>query len=307
MCLFQPLSSHLLSVVSLLAIYNISNDCLAQMPGLPSPGPIIISQAAPGAGTLTVAAPAAKMNRRVVRGEAGDWGRLEYFQVVLEAPDALISKFPLPNSRPRWALPEASLPMLGDFFAKAGLDAAFITALLDPTSVSKSDGMVYLFPPLDKLEAMPSSVRATVYAELRNYQLNEFQYEPVVIASDDVDDWFHESDLRPELIAKIKQMSYLRGQTLVFSDLPLLLNFVTGEDEGRTLLKACTRTRSLVAKLLLDKKSDLTAIIDYWTTGLNTRRKDLQPMLDSVVDTDGVDGLDLNHMLPPLARKLLMT
>jgi len=89
-----------------------------------------------------------------MRGEVGDGGALKISNVVLEAPDALISKFPLPNSRPRWAFPEAAMPTLADVLSKAGLDAAFVTALLDPATVTKTDGVVFLFPPPDKLEAL---------------------------------------------------------------------------------------------------------------------------------------------------------
>ncbi len=182
-----------------------------------------------------------------------------------------------------------------------------VQAMMVPSSMMKVDGMIHLFPPPGLLAEMSAEMRAKIYADLRQYPANEFQYEPVIIASGNVEDWFDGSDLRPEIIGKIKQWSYMRDQTLVFSDLPLLMNFVKGEDEARQTVKACTRVRSLMVKLLVDKSTNLDAMLDFWTTGLDTRRKDLMPLLQSVATTPGVDGLDINHVLPPLARKLLMT
>jgi len=50
----------------------------------------------------------------------------------------------------------------------------------------------------------------------------------------------------------------MRGQTLVFSDLPLVMNFVTGEAEGRDVARRRARAPAvLIAKLLLDQASDL--------------------------------------------------
>lgn len=59
----------------------------------------------------------------------------------------------------------------------------------------------------------------------------------------------------------------------------------------------------------LDVKGSLSveSIMSYWTTGLGLRRKELEPLLNAAIDTPGVSTLDLGHLLPPLARKLLYT
>jgi hypothetical protein len=224
----------------------------------------------------------------------------------MEAPLSLVEKFPIPNTRSRWAFPASSLPQLHDFFSNAGLDESFIGTLLMKDSVVIDGDMAYLFPPLPSLEAMTSLQRTLVYAELRKYPANEFHVEPVLITSGDVDEWFSSSKLRPEIIAKVKEYTYQRGDTLAFSDLPAVMNYAQGEEEARAMVKAFTRTRALMVKMIVENKEDIETIMTYWTTGLNLRRKDMQPLLESIVDV-GAEKIDVVHMLPPLPRKQLMT
>jgi len=242
----------------------------------------------------------------IVKSAPGPWGRLEYFPVFMEAPMSLVERFPIPSSRPKWAFPASSLPQLPDFLSNAGLEHPVIDAMLAKDAVVLDGDMVFIFPTLSLLESMSSVQRTVIYTELRKYPANEFHAEPVLITSGDVDEWFRSSKLRPEIITKIKQFTYQRGETLAFSDLPAVINYVQGEQEARAIVKAFTRTRALIVKLLIENKADIETVMNYWTTGLNLRRKDMQPLLESIVDV-GAEKIDVVHMLPPLPRKLLMT
>lgn len=250
---------------------------------------------------------AAVKNSKVTVGAEGPWGQLEYYPVYLEAADSMIEKFPLPNSRTRWAFPIAMKPSLAEFFKSAGIDRSFIDAMMNPTSLAETDTSIYVFPPQAMLETMPPGQRGTVYAELRKYPENEFHAEPVLITTGNIDDWFRSSDLKPNILALIKQMSYQRGDTIAFSDLADLMAHAGGEAEARDILKACTRSRGYVVSLRMSPQINVQSMIDYWTTGLNLRRKDIEPLLNSIKDTEGVASVDLMHILPPLPRKLLLS
>ena len=244
---------------------------------------------------------------KVYLSPPGPWGQLEYFPVFLEAPTHLIDQFPIPNTRPRWAFPETQKAELPAHFQKAGLPQPFIDALFAPKSVVTDMGMIYLFPPPLALEAMTPEQRQVIYGELRKYPINEFHAEPVLILSDDIDQWFRTAKLRPELIAKFKQFAYKRGQATAFSDMPALMAYAQSEAESKAIMKALTRTRALMVKLVADEKTNIPEIMKYWTVGLNLRRKDIVPLLQSIVDVEGEDKIDLAHILPALPRKLLMT
>lgn len=237
----------------------------------------------------------------------GPWGKLQCFYVYLEAPKSLVESFALPSSVPRWTFPESMLPSLPDFFAKAGLSKALTETLLKGKSMVKENGLVHLFPPLAELEEISPQTRAIIYTELSKYPENEYQVDPVLIIGTTVEEWYRTSKLRPELINKIKKLSYTRGETTAFSDVSALLNYAQSDSEARTIFKSCTRTRNLMVRLQLDKTSNAEEIIKYWSFGVGIRRKDLEPLVTSIIETDGIADLGISHLLPALPRKLLYT
>lgn len=252
-------------------------------------------------------APAKPSSNSVFEANVGPWGRLLCAYIYLEAPYSLIDNFPLPSPTPRWTFPAERLPELPKLFADAGLSQSFIDVLLSPNQVVKEGALVHLLPPITELENLSPQVRAAIYTELAKYPENEYQADPVLIFGATVDEWYKGSKLRPELVSKIKQLSYSRGETIAFSDIPILLNYAQSDAEARTIFKACTRTRNLMIRLKLDKNTDAEELIKYWSFGVGIRRKDLEPMVQSIIELDGVDDLGLAHILPALPRKLLYT
>ncbi|MHB1081134.1 MAG: hypothetical protein ACYC67_17190 [Prosthecobacter sp.] len=227
--------------------------------------------------------------------------------VYLEAPASLIEEFPLPSPISRWTFPASALNSLPAFFAKAGLSESLIAKILDPKHLVKEGAFVHLLPPLAELEGLTPETRAVIYTELAKYPENEYQADPVLIIGTTVDEWYKGSRLRPEIVSKIKQLSYTRGEATAFSDIPVLLNYAQSDSEARVIFKACTRTRNLMIRLKLDKSSNAEEIIKYWSFGTGLRRKDLEPLVRSIIELDSVDDLGIVHVLPALARKLLYT
>lgn len=237
----------------------------------------------------------------------GPWGNLHCYYVYLEAPKSLVESFALPPTVPSWTFPESALPALPDFFAKAGLSKSLIETLLSPKTLVKENGKVHVFPPLAELEEISPQTRAIIYTELSNIPDNEYHADPVLIIGTTVEEWYRTSRLRPEIISKIKKLSYMRGETIAFSDVSAILNYAQSDSEARTIFKACTRTRNLMVRLKLDKHSNAEEIIKYWSFGVGIRRKDLEPLVQSIIETNGIEDLGISHLLPALPRKLLYT
>ncbi|WP_395740347.1 hypothetical protein [Prosthecobacter sp.] len=254
----------------------------------------------------TAPAPGAQ-NPSVFETHPGPWGKMKCAYVYLEAPASLIEEFPLPSPIPRWTFPASDLPGLPAFLARAGLSQSLIDTLLTSKHLVKEGAFVHLLPPLAELESMTPETRAIIYAELSKHPENEYHADPVLIIGTTIDEWYKGSRLRPELIAKIKRLSYMRGEAIAFSDIPVLLNYAQSDSEARVIFKACTRTRNLMIRLMLDKSANADEIIKYWSLGVGIRRKDLEPLIRSVIELDGVDDLGIVHVLPALARKLLYT
>lgn len=291
----QPLfSSHLCSL--LLTLCLVSGNANGQIGDIPELRPFMSTPAA-----------TSEKKTSVFYANPGPWGKLKCFYIYIEAPQGMVDKFPLPFTKPRWSFAESQLADLPQLFKKAGLPEKMQADLLLPLNTSKSNGMLNLFPNLADLEAMTPAMREVIYPVLAKNPTNDYHTDPVLMTTETVDEWYGTSKLRPELVEKIKQMSYHRGGALAFSDLGALMNYAKSDSEARYIFKAFTRTRSLMVQLELADMTEIAPLLDYWTIGVGIRRKDIEPIMQSVMDTNGVDTLGLTHILPALPRKLLYT
>jgi hypothetical protein len=247
------------------------------------------------------------VNPNVFYLNPGPWGRLRCAYIYLEAPNSLMENFPLPSSHPRWGFAESMKDQLPELFKSANLSQSMITALLDPKTLITADGNVYVFPAIADLMAMTPESRSLIYTELSKNQVNEYHADPVLIVGQEVKEWFRTSKLRPETISLIEQLSYKRGETTAFSDVSVLMNSATSDADARAMFKAMTRTRSIMVKLEVDDDSNLAELTHYWSPAFMNRHKDIEPLIQSIIDTDGIEALPLSHLLPALARKLVYT
>lgn len=307
-CVFGQNHARVLSAVSAICFATsllLSSSSWGQITSAEDLG-IILGQSASQTPTVTLPPPDSSTVTSF-QANPGPWGNLHCFYVYLEAPRSLVESFALPSPVPRWTFPETSLPALPDFFAKAGLSKSLIETLVSSKTLVKENGKVHVFPPLAELEELSPQTRAIIYTELSNYGENEYHADPVLIIGTTVEEWYRTSKLRPEIIAKIKKMSYMRGETIAFSDVSAILNYAQSDSEARLIFKACTRTRNLMVRLKLDKSSNAEEIIKYWSFGVGIRRKDLEPLVQSIIETNGIEDLGVAHLLPSLARKLIYT
>lgn len=238
---------------------------------------------------------------------SGPWGRIEYFYIYLEAPEALMERFPLPSVINRWAVPKAPLPDVGTKLRECGLSEEHTLKLLTSPSTLTEGEWVYLFPPTQMLVEMDEATRLRIYQWLDDYPLNAFHQSPIFFPGGSVDLWAEGSGMHPDHVARIKSLVYERDGIVAFSDVPALLQMAGGEREARSLYRHLTRTRTIMPRLVVEKDTDIAAVMQYWTTGLNLRRKEMEPILRSVQKTPGARHLDLVHLLPALTRKLVFT
>lgn len=235
----------------------------------------------------------------------GPWGKLIGDYIYLEAPAALVENFALPSTQSRWTFQASSEAALPKLFADAGLSEDQIKPLLG--SIVREGDYVHVLPTIDFILGLPTGSRSLIYTELSKVPSNEYHVDPVLIFGTSVEEWYRTSKLRPELVQKIKQLSYIRGETIAFSDIPALLHFAQSDTEARAIFKACTRTRSLMVRLLLDKDTNVPELLSYWSFGVGIRRKDIEPIIQSIIESDTLNDLGLTHILPAQPRKLLFT
>lgn len=239
--------------------------------------------------------------------KAGPWGRLHCYYFYLEAPDSIVARVPLPDTQPRWRIPEAELEAFRGAITQSSLPAESVAALFDSRKVIRLKERAYLFPSHEMIERMTEADRQLIYPMLSSYTGNELYEFPLFFLSGSVDEWAQGSGLRDELVATIRALSYHRGNTLAFSDIPTLFSKAASDAEVQFVKKKLTRTRTFIARLELDSDSNLPGILDYWATGLNLRRKELDPLFSATAALPGIQFLDIVHLLPALPRKLLHT
>lgn len=237
----------------------------------------------------------------------GPWGAIQYYFFYLEAPQFLIDAFPLPNPRTRWAVPTSNEAEFRSLLDEVFMTSEARAALADSANVGVADGLYAVFPPAFVITSLDSTARATLYQYLAQFEVNPEIRDPIRIFSGSVDEWADGLGIRPELISLMEEMCFMRNGLLNFADIPFLISQAKTQDEARAIQRHSSRVRTMVVRLDLKNLGEMGPMIDYWTTGLGLRRKQIEPIIESGIKTPGVAGLDLVHLLPPLARKLLYT
>ena len=237
----------------------------------------------------------------------GPWGALNYFYFYLEAPMHLIEVFPLRNPRTRWAVPLEFEAEFRAILEGAPLSASQRSLLFNPDNLGVGDGLYAIFPPREVLETISHEARGEIYNYLSRFDVNVDIANPVRVRSGSVEEWAHGTEIRPELVELMSAMTYMKGGLMLFGDFPHLISLAKSDEEARILQKHSSRVRSMVIRLDVKSSPSVEEIMPYWTTGLGLRRKEIEPLIQAAMDTPGVTGLDLVHLLPPLPRKVLYT
>lgn len=244
---------------------------------------------------------------QIYQADAGPWGALSYYYFYLEAPAHLVDFFPPRSPRTRWAVPSDLQDELYGVIDSADLPQELLKTLHNPNIVGTGGGIFALFPPSEMVAALTTESRAKIYNYLSRFDCNPDIRYPVRIRSGSVDEWASGTTIRPELVDVMRAMAYNQGNLLVFGDMPHLYSLARSDDEAKMLQKHSSRTRSMMVSLDVKKSGSIESLLNYWTTGLSLRRKEIEPLLVAAASTPGISGVDLVHLLPPLPRKLLYT
>lgn len=245
--------------------------------------------------------PPARDDSGVMKAPAGAWGDLEYHYIYLEASEHVVSHFKMPAATPKWTFVGKSLDEIAALFEAARVPEDWIRMWMRQPCLMEGAGVVHILPPMEHLEALMPEQRALIFSELAKHPENEFHRDPVFITSGSVEEFLRHTGISQENATWFGRMCYRRGRVLCFSDLPALLARARNSSEAMRFMKLCTRTRGIVARLRVTDQTDFQAVMNYWSDG--ERRKDVLPILLSLADLR--NSIDLIHLLPPLARKLL--
>lgn len=241
----------------------------------------------------------------VHRCQPGPWGELEYHYLYLEAPMSTVELINVPSRNAVWSFPGKSAEEIHEFLINSGAPVEEVNSCLEYSVAYQTGGIFKFFPSAELISDLEPKARETIYAELRRWPENKSYHSPVVIASGDVYDWFRNSGLKEETIAHIDKLSYPLGNARGFSDVSTVVRGLYNDEEELALLKALTRTRSLILSLRIRPDTDTALLKRYWSAGYKS--KDVVTIFDAVARIEGLETIDVTRLLPPTPRKYVYT
>lgn len=236
-------------------------------------------------------------------GQPGPWGELEYARINIEPTDEFVLAEEAALGKTCWYFEGQTREQVLGLCRELGLTEAQQSNLRESGSWTVAPDGVIVMPPGDLIMSLAPEVRARLYAGLGRSARNNLQVWPFAYRQGGFADWFDNSGLAENTMALVKQVVYQRGVALCVSDAPELCARISDPDERQRLIKALSRTSSLLMKVRVRPDTDVKALTAYWGRGWHV--KDIEPLLASLTKVPGSITLDVAHLLPPFARKRL--
>jgi hypothetical protein len=234
----------------------------------------------------------------------GPWGQFETFEVMLEAPFDLLRASEPKSVRTRWFFEKMTGDAVGELIRRTVRSGEIAERLCDRNRWIEDAGGVAVFPKTEDLTQIDEDTRVALYRELARFQENAFHIEPEILYGDSFEDWAAGVQIPEKARSFIKAVCYRHGSMIQFSDMPALLGLLPTESERLDVLRALSRTPSLVTKIIINATSTEN-LAAYWQKGF--RLKDTSSFMASVKRNRNVDRMDLLHLLPSGIRKILYT
>lgn len=237
----------------------------------------------------------------------GPWGTIDYYQVHLFCPPDYVDNFEIPSAQTEWLFPSMSEEEFVTIATNAGLPQSEVRLIFEQSAVIVDDEVIRIYPKDETIRNLSPSSRAILNRLLSTNPENRFQYRPFYFDSPNMSQTFQGSDLPRPTIRAIANLVYPTpsGRGYFLSSLPFLLQNTTDSKEERLLLSALLRTPTLMLRLVIDDETEMAKQQEYWSAGF--RNKDIMPLMESVLRTPNVERLDVAHLLPPTARRTLLS
>ncbi len=235
----------------------------------------------------------------------GPWGELQYSRILIEPPDEFIRNVNLEPDELRWVFKGYTRADLSALWQSARLSPAEIAELEAPGALETTSDALVVKPRNPLVLALSNEARTKIYNALAVFVENPDQNEPFRFRADSIDEWFSHSEVPPAIIALVKRMIYIRGNSALFSDHDVVLPMLPTRTAKLALMTTLARKSTLLVKLRVTPTSDLATITQYW--GQGPRAKDIGPLLTSISQRPRGITLDIAHLLPRFARGRLFT
>lgn len=234
------------------------------------------------------------------------WGQLEVVPIVLSPPEELLPQIALPRDQGvTWYFPNTSRAKFRELLADYGMPEELRLALVSKAELDASiDGMA-VRPAQQTILDLTPKVRARLYIALEGCSKNADQRRAFCFCAESPEAWLANAPLLPETKDLVLPRIYRHGRCLFFADLRTIGPMLASPEEQRRLIRVLSRDATLLVRLKLTPESDLERLVAYW--GHGGRAKDVQPLLESLMELKGGTDVDVTLLLPPFARRRIYT
>lgn len=230
---------------------------------------------------------------------------MQYSRILIEPPDDFIRAAALEPDALRWVFKGYTRSMLAALWQSAHMSPAEIAELEAPDALETTADAIVIKPRNPLVLGLSNQARTKIYNALSVFPENPDQNEPFRFRADSIDEWFSHCDLPPAIVALVRRMIYIRGNSALFSDHDVVLPMLPTRAAKLALITTLARKSTLLVKLRITPQSDLDTITHYW--GQGPRAKDIGPLLVSVSHRERGITVDVAHLLPRFARARLFT
>ena len=235
----------------------------------------------------------------------GPWGNLEYIRIAIEPPETFVAVSFNPEKPIRWFLRGYTAERLTALWKDAGLTDTQQRELMATATWDAPSGGVTLTPPRELMLNLQPQARARIYQALGEFAENPLQVHPFRFRTDVIDEWLTNSPISSRTEELIRKMLYRQGASTLFADQDLLLALLETPKERALAIKTLSRMSTVLMRLRVMPDSDIDDLAKYW--GRGRRAKDIRALLTSLPKTPEGYTIDVGHLLPMFARKLLYT
>ena len=233
--------------------------------------------------------------------EAGSWGFLDIIRITIQPPSSLIDPNIDIQLYRQWIFKNTSLENIQQLLRQSGLSEGDIQTLSKSANSKPEIKGFILTPPDELVRTMTPQVRALLYTKLSLDLDNVAQAVPFRFCGSSIYEWFDHSEVRAEIVEKIKPLIYQRGKYLLFSDLHLVLGDMSTAQERIQLLRALHRASTLRIRVRANNNAD--SVLTYWSQG--NRRDEIEPLMVTLADKS--QDVSIAVLLPTFARSRLYT
>jgi hypothetical protein len=233
----------------------------------------------------------------------GPWGKIRYWNSMLEMPGDMISLRSLPNDLTRWYMEFDAPELIEKFMIGCDVEPA-VAKRIASTAQKWEGGRGLVVTPSDEdvLKISPSA-RSKLYRQMSLWQPNQTLADATRFSKIGLRDWLDGSDVSPQMTGLIRSLIYSNGETELFADYDIVLRRIKDNREARDFLRTMARRNCIMGSLVVGPNDSIEDLSRYW--GRGGREMEVRTLLESTRLSEGTREVPLIMLMPQFVRDRL--